>query len=160
MEKGGTAMVIRAPPVSVRVERHSVHLNTVWWSVKMPLIFHISVVPSAQVYYISCMQTRVVPHVMSLYLCCVAKNPVKLTCEYDGEVYQDGERWNRNGDPCTTCFCESGETFCASQHCVVECENATYLPHICCPICPGIYTTCAKQAHTLMIHLTFSLCRR
>jgi hypothetical protein len=21
---------------------------------------------------------------------------------------------------------------------VVECENATYLPHICCPICPGI----------------------
>ena len=48
--RGGTAMVICAPPVSVRMERHPVHLNTVWWSVKMPLIFHISVVPSAQVY--------------------------------------------------------------------------------------------------------------
>ena len=69
----------------------------------------------------------------------VLHKPVKLTCEYNSEVYQDGERWNRSGDPCTTCFCENGTTLCASQHCLVECDDAIYLEHICCPICPGMY---------------------
>ena len=63
--------------------------------------------------------------------------PEKTECEYDGETHGDGESWNHNGDPCTTCFCEGGEVLCASQHCLVECENAIQLPDTCCPICPG-----------------------
>lgn len=81
--------------------------------------------------------------------CAIIVPPVtNVNCEYNGETYQNGDSWNPNDDACVTCYCENGETLCASQHCFVDCENPVYLSDTCCPICPGVYTILCTP-HTL-----------
>ena len=70
---------------------------------------------------------------------CASTVTVHLECEYDGNTYQDGDWWNRNGDPCITCNCANGEILCSSPQCLVHCDNAMYIPNTCCPVCPGTY---------------------
>lgn len=64
--------------------------------------------------------------------------PPNTNCEYDGQVFGDGDRWQPPNEPCKTCFCEQGETLCMSAQCAPpDCENPVYSPDTCCPTCPG-----------------------
>ena len=60
----------------------------------------------------------------------------------NGDVYQDGERWQEDG--CTTCRCSSGQIFCRIKQCKEpQCDNPIIPAGECCPVCPGK----SKQSH-------------
>lgn len=85
--------------------------------------------------------------------------PENITCQYKGETYSNGDRWNKNGDPCITCFCDDGEVLCASESCSVDCENSIQLPDTCCPICPGIDYAYSSSLDSRLLLLSIPLCR-
>ncbi|XP_030829956.1 acetylcholinesterase collagenic tail peptide [Strongylocentrotus purpuratus] len=62
-------------------------------------------------------------------------------CEYDGQYYQEGDRFKLDLDPCTRCVCEEGNVRCkvkSRSSCKpVSCENPVIRPGKCCPQCGG-----------------------
>lgn len=71
-------------------------------------------------------------------------------CEDRGQIYQDGERWRPNGDPCTSCLCDRGFNLCLARSCYAACETTeqVFLPDVCCPLCPGMGNS-LSFTHTL-----------
>ncbi|CAH1403371.1 unnamed protein product [Nezara viridula] len=58
----------------------------------------------------------------------------KCDCEYNGIVYNNGERLDKPEDPCQVCYCKGGEIMCTSITCY---ERDDCQPHYtagqCCP---------------------------
>ncbi|KAK6194752.1 hypothetical protein SNE40_000319 [Patella caerulea] len=58
-------------------------------------------------------------------------------CLHDGRFYKEGEQVNKNGSPCSPCFCSYGRLIncmiidCLKPNCVDSVRNG------CCPTCPN-----------------------
>ncbi|XP_059581604.1 kielin/chordin-like protein isoform X3 [Alligator mississippiensis] len=67
--------------------------------------------------------------------CC----PTCHGCEFEGSVYQDGERFiPRGAGRCLHCTCSAGSVQCLPSLCPpVPCLHPQTLPGHCCPMCPG-----------------------
>ncbi|KAJ8309124.1 hypothetical protein KUTeg_013998 [Tegillarca granosa] len=67
-----------------------------------------------------------------------------LNCEYNGEIYKDGETWKL--DECRICTCNRGLKFCKTE----TCNNISLCPYMeipdgaCCHVCKGCITDSKK----------------
>ncbi|KAL4240405.1 Extracellular matrix protein fras1 [Mactra antiquata] len=71
---------------------------------------------------------------------CCPQCIIPPSCQFAGQIYQDGERWT--SDDCTICVCESGIIRCFTKHCPT-CDNnmkSIALPGDCCTCKKGWYT--------------------
>jgi len=59
------------------------------------------------------------------------------SCLYEGEEYEEGERWLDG--PCSRCVCGTGKAFCTRPACSTprdrECTHRLHVPGRCCPVC-------------------------
>lgn len=64
-------------------------------------------------------------------------NKTGLVCSHDSVVRKDGDSWQL--DPCTTCTCKNGLTFCRAASCeeTVHCSWMGVPEGECCPVCRG-----------------------
>lgn len=55
-------------------------------------------------------------------------------CEFNGRMYNNGEKLERPDDPCWVCYCKGGEVMCTSITCY-ERNDCTphFVPGQCCP---------------------------
>ncbi|XP_077998040.1 cysteine-rich motor neuron 1 protein-like isoform X2 [Glandiceps talaboti] len=61
-------------------------------------------------------------------------------CEYENQIYTDGERWNVSA--CIQCHCQDGVSVCPPLECpFIDCEETVVLHGECCPKCVGETTT-------------------
>uniref|UniRef100_A0AAR2KBW5 Uncharacterized protein n=1 Tax=Pygocentrus nattereri TaxID=42514 RepID=A0AAR2KBW5_PYGNA len=59
-------------------------------------------------------------------------------CEYEGELYADGEVFVSRTNPCLNCSCSEGHVQCDREECKLPCTNPpSPLPGSCCPVCDG-----------------------
>ncbi|XP_045893127.1 kielin/chordin-like protein isoform X2 [Micropterus dolomieu] len=59
-------------------------------------------------------------------------------CEYESEVYVDGQRFPSRGDPCLQCHCSAGEVSCErmdSSCPTLRCSHPAKRKGECCPTC-------------------------
>ncbi|XP_070578150.1 cysteine-rich motor neuron 1 protein-like isoform X2 [Ptychodera flava] len=55
-------------------------------------------------------------------------------CEYENQIYTDGERWNASA--CIHCYCQDGKSVCQKPECpVLRCIDKALIPGECCPRC-------------------------
>ncbi|XP_073984304.1 uncharacterized protein isoform X1 [Rhodnius prolixus] len=74
----------------------------------------------------------------------------KCECEFNGRMYNNGEKLERPDDPCWVCYCKGGEVMCTSITCY-ERNDCTphFVPGQCCPK----YDHCPiENQHTLGTH--------
>ncbi len=70
--------------------------------------------------------------------CCptCAEEPVGITCEFKGNMYQEGQQFQKG--PCTNCFCSEGVISCTEVSCKpLTCTNAILREGKCCKECPA-----------------------
>ncbi|XP_067836581.1 kielin/chordin-like protein, partial [Heptranchias perlo] len=76
--------------------------------------------------------------------CCYECQDPRISCSYQGHLYQSNQHWEV--DECTTCTCISGEVHCQTEHCPqVTCasdESPVLIPGMCCPHCIPQPATC------------------
>ncbi|XP_006820547.1 kielin/chordin-like protein [Saccoglossus kowalevskii] len=66
--------------------------------------------------------------------CC----PLCQGCLYLGIEVENGEIFSPNGDPCSSCSCQSGTVFCSVIECSqVDCQHPVVSDGKCCPACAG-----------------------
>ncbi|KAK9497004.1 hypothetical protein O3M35_012800 [Rhynocoris fuscipes] len=58
----------------------------------------------------------------------------KCECEFNGRMYNNGERLERPDDPCWVCYCKGGEVMCTTITCYERNDcTAYYVSGQCCP---------------------------
>ncbi|XP_067915424.1 kielin/chordin-like protein isoform X4 [Heterodontus francisci] len=76
--------------------------------------------------------------------CCYECQDPRVSCSYQGHLYQSNQHWEV--DECTSCTCISGEVHCQTEHCPqVTCssdESPVLIPGMCCPHCIPRPATC------------------
>ncbi|KAM6960594.1 kielin/chordin-like protein [Aplochiton taeniatus] len=76
--------------------------------------------------------------------CCYECQDPRVSCAYQGSVYQSSEQWQV--DECTGCTCVSGDVHCHSERCApLFCatdETPAVIPGVCCPHCIPRPATC------------------
>ncbi|XP_011474483.1 kielin/chordin-like protein isoform X3 [Oryzias latipes] len=57
-------------------------------------------------------------------------------CEFESEVFVDGQRFSSRTDPCLHCQCSAGKVLCAQASCPApRCQNPAKQRGECCPTC-------------------------
>ncbi|KAK6109255.1 von Willebrand factor type C domain family protein [Brugia pahangi] len=67
-------------------------------------------------------------------------------CPYNGEIYDDGERWHTGS--CEQCKCKSGIALCSKMTCASPPSHCTWVAipeNECCPVCLGCQTDGKKH---------------
>ncbi|KAK3790015.1 hypothetical protein RRG08_016329 [Elysia crispata] len=79
--------------------------------------------------------------------CC----PECPTCNFNGIMYSDGQKFSPNGDPCDVCVCQNGRLRCEHNNCpgVASCPQDSIRqadPGACCATCIQEFTTgCSRE---------------
>lgn len=74
-------------------------------------------------------------------------------CDYNGQLYNDGERLDLPEEPCQVCYCKGGEVMCNSITCYHrdDCDPIE-VPGQCCPK----YENCPVRGTTIISSVTQS----
>ncbi|XP_066263526.1 BMP-binding endothelial regulator protein-like isoform X1 [Branchiostoma lanceolatum] len=73
-------------------------------------------------------------------------------CTFQGQVYNSGDKWTSEQDPCAQYACQEGVVTVSQVQCYTACSNPVTVPGQCCPVCKG----CLLEGRTYPDGQTFT----